>query len=43
MYVIKVKKADEVKEPEDFYTVAATIPAKDAYTPLSENTCKHDW
>lgn len=43
MYVIKVKKPDEVKEPEDFYTVIATIPAKAAFAPLSENTCKHDW
>ena len=43
MYVIKVKKPDEVKKPEDFYDVVATIPGKDVFMPAAESTCKHDW
>jgi branched-chain amino acid transport system substrate-binding protein len=43
MYVIKVKKPDEVKQPEDYYDVVATIPGKDVFIPEAESTCKHDW
>ncbi|WP_158932145.1 ABC transporter substrate-binding protein [Acidisphaera sp. S103] len=43
MYVIKVKKASEVKQPEDYYDVVATIPGKDVFIPESESTCKHNW
>jgi branched-chain amino acid transport system substrate-binding protein len=43
MYVIKVKQANEVKEPEDYYNVVATIPGKDVFIPEGETTCKHDW
>jgi len=38
-----VKNADQVKEKEDFFNVTAVVPGKDAFMPLSENTCKHDW
>jgi branched-chain amino acid transport system substrate-binding protein len=43
MYVIKVKQAAEVKQPEDYYDVVATIPGKDVFIPEAESTCKHDW
>jgi branched-chain amino acid transport system substrate-binding protein len=43
MYVVKVKKAEEVTSPEDYYTVVATIPGKDVFIPEAESTCKHDW
>jgi branched-chain amino acid transport system substrate-binding protein len=43
MYVIKVKKPDEVKVPEDYYDVVATIPGKDVFIPEAESTCKHAW
>jgi branched-chain amino acid transport system substrate-binding protein len=43
MYVIKVKTADQVKEPEDYYTVVATIPGTEAFTPAEQSTCKHTW
>ena len=44
MYVIKVKKADEVKkDSEDYYQVVATIPGKDVFIPEAESTCKHNW
>ncbi len=44
MYVIKVKKPEEVKkDSEDYYDVVATIPGKDVFIPEAESTCKHDW
>lgn len=44
MYVIKVKKPEEVKKgSEDYYDVIATIPGKDVFIPEAESTCKHDW
>ncbi len=43
MYVIEVKKQDEVKEPEDFFKVLATIPGREAFIPEEESPCKHGW
>ena len=43
MYVIKVKKPDEVKTPGDFYTVEATVPGAEAYDSADHSTCKHNW
>lgn len=43
MYVIKVKQPGEVKEPEDYFTVEATVPGKDVFIPVEQSTCKHDW
>ncbi|MBM3556683.1 MAG: ABC transporter substrate-binding protein [Alphaproteobacteria bacterium] len=38
-YLFQVKKPDESKGPWDYYKVLATIPAKDAFRPLSESEC----
>lgn len=43
MYLEQVKKAKEVKTPDDVFTVLATVSGKDAFMPASESTCKHDW
>jgi branched-chain amino acid transport system substrate-binding protein len=44
MYVIKVKKVEDVKkDSEDFYDVTAAVPGKDVFIPEAESTCKHDW
>lgn len=39
MYLMQVKKPAESKYPWDYYTVRATIPAAEAYQPLSESRC----
>jgi branched-chain amino acid transport system substrate-binding protein len=39
MYVYQVKKPSESKYPWDYYTLKATIPADQAFRPLSESAC----
>ena len=39
MYLAQVKKPEEAKYPWDYYTIKATIPADQAFTPLKESTC----
>ncbi len=39
MYLAQVKKPDEAKYPWDYYTIKATIPADQAFTPLKDSTC----
>jgi branched-chain amino acid transport system substrate-binding protein len=39
MYLVQVKKPEESKAPWDYYKVLATIPADEAFKPLSESTC----
>jgi branched-chain amino acid transport system substrate-binding protein len=39
MYLFQVKKPDESKGPWDYYKLAATIPATEAFQPLSKSTC----
>jgi branched-chain amino acid transport system substrate-binding protein len=39
MYVYEVKKPAESKAPWDYLKLRATIPASDAYRPLSESKC----
>ena len=39
MYLFKVKTPAESKGPWDYYNVVSTIPAKDAFLPLSESQC----
>ena len=39
MYLYEVKKPDESKEAWDYYKLVATIPADQAFTPLSESKC----
>ena len=39
MYLYEVKKPDESKEPWDYYKLVATIPADQAFLPLSESKC----
>jgi branched-chain amino acid transport system substrate-binding protein len=39
MYLFEVKKPSESKEPWDDYKLVATIPAAEAFQPLSESTC----
>lgn len=39
MYVARVKKPGASKYPWDYYEVIATIPAEEAFQPLSKSTC----
>ncbi|MDO9599418.1 MAG: ABC transporter substrate-binding protein [Azoarcus sp.] len=39
MYLVQVKKPDESKYPWDYYHVRQTIPAAEAFQPLSESRC----
>jgi branched-chain amino acid transport system substrate-binding protein len=39
MYLFEVKKPTESKEPWDDYKLVATIPAEEAFQPLSQSTC----
>jgi branched-chain amino acid transport system substrate-binding protein len=39
MYLYEVKKPDESKEQWDYYKLVATIPADQAFLPLSESKC----
>lgn len=39
MYLLQVKKPSESKTPWDYYSVKATIPAAEAFQPLSESSC----
>lgn len=39
MYLFEVKKPSESKGPYDYYTLKATIPADEAFRPLSEGGC----
>ena len=39
MYVYEVKKPSESKGPWDYYKLLATIPAEEAFRPLSESDC----
>src|SRR5574343_92390 len=39
MYLIQVKKPAESKYPWDYYTIKATIPAAEAFQPLSQSRC----
>lgn len=39
MYLYEVKKPSESKGPWDYYTLKATIPADEAFRPLSETEC----
>jgi branched-chain amino acid transport system substrate-binding protein len=38
-YLLQVKKPDESRYPGDVYTLAATVPAEQAFRPLSEGGC----
>jgi branched-chain amino acid transport system substrate-binding protein len=39
MYLLQVKKPEESKTPWDYYNVRATIPAAEAFQPLSASRC----
>ena len=39
MYLMQVKKQSESKYPWDYYTLKATIPAAEAFQPLSASKC----
>jgi branched-chain amino acid transport system substrate-binding protein len=39
MYLVQVKKPAESKYPWDYYHIKATIPAEEAFQPLSKSTC----
>jgi branched-chain amino acid transport system substrate-binding protein len=39
MYLFQVKKPSESKGPWDYYNLRATIPAADAFQPLSASRC----
>jgi branched-chain amino acid transport system substrate-binding protein len=38
-YLFEVKKPSESKGPWDYYKLVATIPAEEAFVPLSKSTC----
>jgi branched-chain amino acid transport system substrate-binding protein len=38
-YLFEVKKPSESKGPYDYYKLVATIPANEAFRPLSESEC----
>jgi branched-chain amino acid transport system substrate-binding protein len=38
-YQFQVKSPGESKGPDDLYTLRATIPAAEAFKPISESTC----
>lgn len=40
MYLVEVKTPAEVTEKEDFLELVETVPAKEAFRPLSESDCK---
>ena len=39
MYLMQVKTPEESKYPWDYYKLKATIPAEEAFQPLSKSTC----
>jgi branched-chain amino acid transport system substrate-binding protein len=39
MYLMKVKAPDQSKTPWDYYEVVQTIPAAQAFQPLSASRC----
>ena len=39
MYLFQVKTPAESKYPWDYYKLLATIPAEEAYQPLSKSRC----
>ena len=39
MHLMRIKTPDESKHPYDFFKVAATLPGKDAFQPLSQSKC----
>lgn len=39
VYLFEVKKPEESKGPWDYYKLKATIPAEEAFRPLSESQC----
>ena len=39
MYAVTIKAPADVKQPYDYYTVTATIPAEDVWRPVAESTC----
>ena len=39
MFLLEVKKPDEVKEKDDFFKIAAVVPAAEAFRPYSATTC----
>lgn len=41
LYVVQVKKPAESKAPWDYYHIRATVPAAEAFQPLSKSTCSY--
>ncbi|MES2535719.1 MAG: ABC transporter substrate-binding protein, partial [Pseudomonadota bacterium] len=39
LYLVQVKKPSESKKPWDYYHMRSTIPAEEAFQPLSKSTC----
>ncbi|MGX9424890.1 MULTISPECIES: ABC transporter substrate-binding protein [Bradyrhizobium] len=39
MYLAEVKKASEVSDPSDVFSILATVEGKDAFPPLSSSVC----
>jgi len=42
-YLAEIKPAKDLKEPEDYFRIVSTTPGEEAFMPLSESKCKHDW
>lgn len=41
MYLAQVKSPDESSRKWDYYNIVSTIPAEEAFQPLSQSTCKY--
>jgi branched-chain amino acid transport system substrate-binding protein len=39
MYLFEVKKPEEAKYPYDYYKLISTIPADQAFRPITEGDC----
>jgi branched-chain amino acid transport system substrate-binding protein len=39
IYLVQVKTPQESKDPWDYYKILATVPAEEAFRPLSEGGC----
>lgn len=39
MYLVEVKKPDEVRYPWDYYKILRTIPGPETLRPLAESAC----
>ena len=39
MYLVEVKKPEELRYPWDYYKILQTIPGEEAFRPISDSEC----